>query len=291
LTNRVPVEITSFDKVNKKGQIWIKSDLLQENVNNVFIHYNNSTTADITKESDSSTYGTYNVWSNGFVLVTHMEESSGLLFDSSHGDLVVDYGSPLYNQTSASTSLGGAVGVNIPQTSLDYFNLNTNLSRFNMTDEISLQTWLKISSTEGHALVIKKQGAYHHHGAYSMMMDKKKTKTRVQSLMSYDEDIADSNINSGEWTLVTTTYSNANNEFRFYKNNLSNGITYTSAVPSSNSGTIEIGGTNERTDHYFSGYLDEVRISNKVRDLNWIKNDYDSMKNNNLWFFYLEYQE
>jgi hypothetical protein len=284
--NRVPVEVVSIDKTNKTGELWLKMDVSELSVNSLFIHYNDTVTPQISKDSDISTFGSQSVWSNGFLLVLHMSESFGPIKDSSSGSLMTNFGSPVYG-TSGVNNLGKAIGFNNDGSFIDYFKLSTNTSRFNISQEFTIQSWANISEQNKHAVIFKKEYSSDYHGAYALLMDKRSPLLNIDGPGVDDDSKSGFNLPLNTWFHTSTTFNNATDNAGFYVNGFLVSNKSNVGSPSISTGFVEVGGTSERNDHYFSGVLDEVRVSNSVRNFNWIYNDYYSMRFNESWILFL----
>ena len=289
LTNRVPLEIASFDRINKRGELWIKVDLSTLMMGKIYIHYNDSTTSNISKDLNNSTYGSQNVWSNGYVFVGHMNESGGDLKDSTDGSELERVGDPLYERVTENNALTSALGFNYDASTPDSFVERVNTSKYNFSNEITMQSWVYIEQEDHHAYVMRKRNSGDKHGSYTLMFEDSNPRVIIGNYWGKTELSCDNDIIPNTWNQITTVFNSADGSVSFYINGNFINTEYTSRIPLNENMPFDIGGDEfDNNDHIFFGRIDEARLSNKIRSSSWISTEYNMTKNISKWYFYLE---
>lgn len=96
----VPIEVVFCDKTTDKGELYFRAPLIDSAAHYYFyIYYGNSAAS---AYSPSDTYGRDNVWSNGYELVLHFQETTGSYVDSTGNG---------YDSTSVTATARNAAGM------------------------------------------------------------------------------------------------------------------------------------------------------------------------------------
>ncbi|MCE2928046.1 MAG: DUF2341 domain-containing protein, partial [Candidatus Caenarcaniphilales bacterium] len=101
-------EIVFVDKTANTGELWFKAPSLTSASNgNFYIYYGNSSA---TEPGAATTYGSQNVWSNGFVAVYHMNAVTNGAASVLDSTSFVNHGTPTGGMTSSTDLVSGKIG-------------------------------------------------------------------------------------------------------------------------------------------------------------------------------------
>jgi len=95
---RLPVEVVALSTSTPSGEVYFGADSLSDSVNTVFYLYYGSSTA--SQPAVAAAYGRNAVWSNGYTVVQHFQNTSGTFVNS--------VGNSEYNGTASGTPFAGA---------------------------------------------------------------------------------------------------------------------------------------------------------------------------------------
>ncbi len=258
-------EIVWVDRTANAGELhFVANGTMTNTANSDFYLYYKNTTAQAPLDND--TYGKYNVWSNNYIGVWHMQESPTATITNS-------VTSSLYQGiSSGSMTTTDLVNCQMGKCS-DFDGVDDRITIVSSptisNGSISAWTYGSVStgtdSTQGYMGLV--------------------TSGSTGSLMFGHNSSVYSGlyIYGGSWyggngsTTATSTWYHHTGTFgagglKYYKNG---------ARGSSNSNTTALYGGSLTIGHYFSGYefngeVDEVRISNVQRDGSWIKTEYSN---------------
>ncbi|MCE2929485.1 MAG: DUF2341 domain-containing protein, partial [Candidatus Caenarcaniphilales bacterium] len=263
-------EVVSLNRTANDGELWFKAPSLSSTTNGVFYIYFNNTTA--TAPLANSTFGSQNVWSNGFVAVYHMNAltngTASVLDSTSFARACTPFG----GMTAGSDLLSGKSGNSIDFDGTDDF-LNCGTSTNINGNFLTMTAWVYPTNvTGGDKMIINKENSYE----YAF---------RPATLMAAVETAA---VGSWDWggslgPAITNTWQYSvfihdNTQWTFYLNN----NTQTIAPAGSQTGAITPYATNLRIANRTSanaplaGRIDEVRIASKARNRNWITTEYNN---------------
>jgi len=268
-TTELPREIESYSGGTLYA--WVKVTLTKDagdaDDDVIYMYYGN---AAATEPAASSTYGSQNVWDDNYKGVWHLsEDPSGTapqMKDStsnnndgtSQGSMTA--GDQVPGQIDGSLDFDGVNdSVGLPEPPASSTNINTG----------SVFAWIKTSSagTSWRGIVVK-QWAY---GMY--LYDNTFVIFDFTSLSNRSTGV---NLADGNWHLVGFTFqSGISSGTKLYIDGTER-LTTTLTVSNQNEGMVIGAGDNPGTWQFFSGTIDEARISNLVRSPNWIKTKYNN---------------
>jgi len=266
--NRLYLEVVRFDNIAKKAQIWIKSNT--SNIVNIPIYLFYGRAGEV-QPAAGDPGGRFGVWDGDYLAVYHMADTITEIFDSTSNLKNGGINGTLPNR------LDGKCGYcQYFNGSLDY----SNLPNFGSFAQTTIECWAN-QSTQGddRALISNKiwMPGYVHHKIHN---------NDLYAALNPGPFLIKSNaIAVNTWyQIIYSTHKNV--IMNLWKNGL---IVDTSASITLDNilNTIEIG---HETDDYtpgnrfFSGKIDEIRISKISRSNDWLQAGY---KNQNLVIDYL----
>jgi hypothetical protein len=272
----VPREIVSCDTGTDTGEMWFKAPLLSGSTDMPFyIAYGNPAATDYTA---TEAYGRNNVWSNGFAAVWHLEQDP-----STGAPQVTDSTGLSNNGTSQGTMTSGdLVAANIGKGwdldgSNDYMS---TASSYSNPQTFTISAWFKTSGSAKKIIGFESNQT----GTASASYDR----------MLYIDGSGNLRFGwySGTQELVTSPGTVTSNTWRYAVGILdsSQGTMYLDGVSQGNdSGAAQnytgywrlgsyklsswAGGV---SDGYFTGQIDEARVSTVARSVGWVLTEYNN---------------
>lgn len=266
----VPREIVSASTTAETGELYFKASSVSSTTDTIFyIYYGNATATDY---AVTATYGAQNVWNNGYVLVSHMnDETTSTIVNSANGSLD---GTKLSANNPPQTNLGQIYEAqNFAGTEhIAYGNVGSGAAN------ITISAWINPSNltgsgdtnTYGYSIF-----SAHSAGAYTWLTvggSGGGGSTDEVRFCAFSSSVTcnvanGSNINTGEWHYVSATAIDGGAAaVRVDGNNV---LSFTSDGGGTwNSGST-IGDLRPNRDIEFEGILDEIQISNVVRSTAW----------------------
>ncbi|OGO45761.1 MAG: hypothetical protein A2Z05_05795 [Chloroflexi bacterium RBG_16_60_22] len=284
-TTELAREVVSCNTGTSTGELHFKADTLSSSANTVFyIYYGNAGASDY---AVTDTYGRNAVWSNGYVGVWHLSETSGSAADS----VGTHTGTFNGNLPSAATGIMGS-GQNLNGTT-GY--IQTDSGELQTADSFTISAWFQTTVTD-----------YAHHIAWEGDVAGNGWGTQAEINLSIGEYTTSGQANRlSTWLGSSVTGSAADaislgvaftdtTNFNYmvavmtnlstspagemFLNGVSQGTDTGTTANTSRAGwntNLRVGraGTNER---YFSGVIDEVRLSGGVRTSGWNSTEYNN---------------
>jgi hypothetical protein len=267
--SQVPVEIVSLDKATTNGELWFRAPSLTSASDTVFYLYYGLNGA--TMPAASSSFGSQNVWSNGFVAVYHMNAltngTASVLDSTSFANHGTPFGGMLVGNIVAGKT-GSAIdfdGVNdaILLSTIVLSNVGSYSAWVN-TDVIpSNVSFLEqnhfLGLSDRPALYLRNSGAKYDYSNYDG--------SSYRGVFNFGNGVI------SRWDMVAGSYNGS--LFTAYHNSLSaqgNSGNYTLT----NAGANRYIGSATSANRNWDGKIDEVRIANKARNRNWIATEYNN---------------
>ncbi|MFC1869939.1 DUF2341 domain-containing protein [Chloroflexota bacterium] len=266
------IEKYSSNGVSANLTAWIKIPSLSSPANtDIYMYYGYGTAG--------SQQDTANVWDSNFKMVQHLEETAGgvntITDSTSYGNHGTDGNTPTFNVAG---KMDGAIS--FTSASSEYIQLPASNTILN-ADGFTLETWF-ITATNHPAYGAEGRLVNLHRGA---------TVGSAVSLYVVQDQIAlfyYEGITSHYLTYtvnyydsvphhIAATHSSSDNTYRLYYDGF--------LVASESNVFVGFGtypaflATHNYTERFFNGTLDEVRISNSVRSVDWIKTSYNNQNN------------
>lgn len=258
----LPHEIENFTTDN--AYVWVATDIYDSQATIAMYYYNSEAS-----DAQNST----GVWDSNYVMVQHMNENAGILYDSSSNDNDCSpINSPLYQQEGIADG-----ATNFQAIDQDYFNCGD----IDVT-QVTAEVWLRNDTVMSDAYPYSKGDGY----VFSSWW------FRWYNYQTVSWYVANSACN--DWQYLNVDYRDVTNTYEFsywvgvyntsigiglYKNgNLSIEDTARGGMCQSNYNVYLDRGVSGI--EYWSGSIDEVRLSNIVRNSNWIMQTYQVIANN-----------
>lgn len=263
----VPREIVSLDTAAHTGEIDFKATNLLPNTDSSFyIYYGNASAATY---SATSPYGRNNVWTNNFLAVYHMGEDP-----SGTAPQMVDSTGNGYDGTSNGTMtdtdvVSGQMGESLQ---FDGSDDDIALDDFMPTGPVTFSAWLKTTSSAEMGIVGKLSYWTDNYG-YGLYMKSGKPQAIAANNQPGSWQFTAPAVNDGGWHYAAFTLDGwgAGTTGDLYTDGmLSSSLVDTASLYSGYAATVG------NSDHarYFSGALDEIRVSPVARSAAWVAATY-----------------
>ena len=285
-STEVPREIVACDTTAETGELHFKASSLSSSFDTDFYIYYGTGDSDYARDA---TYGLENVWTNDYVGVWHLEEDPG---PGGSGDIIdstnqTNHGTAEASMTSAD-SVTGVMGNAIEfDGSDDLIDLgNPSILDFS-TGDWSVETWHTISSGISQETLYAKGGDNTPGVRYTtavgeissdvlaLTTDDNSTKVQV----SGNDDVADGT----NWYYGVGMRSGGTNLYTYVDGVQDASDTCSSGYDLSGTsqanayiGAIYNAGSSACCIKYFSGTIDEVRVSNDDRTSGWLSTQYNN---------------
>ena len=259
-------EIENFDGTTGELVAWVKIPSLSASADtDIYMYYGN--------DSATSQQNPIGVWDSSYVMVQHLEESSGQHLDSTSND--IDSTSVTVTQQGA--DIGQIAGADEFNGSGDYVGLSGTGTLSNNTYSVS--AWIKADNPSPRQNVV--WGAIS--GSSDVRIMLQVYDTWVNFMDNYGVDAyypIPGTIQAATWYYYVGTYDYPNQEASIYLDGQYKASdTSFSQAPSTALGNLRIGhGPPGWWAHYFDGIIDEVRISDTVRSADWIETEYNNQR-------------
>jgi hypothetical protein len=269
-------EIERWDTVGERGELWVRIPILDDtNPTLLYLYYGNNLAAD--GQNGSA------VWDPNYVAVWHMQQtpdgSAGDIIDStSYGNHGQSYGG-MNAADQIETPLG--LGYDMDGTN-DYIDVPMSPTIQISGTSATLEAWTKIPAggTDDDEALITKFNAGNDERYHLGVDDPSELNCRFNTTITGYDRIDTPGVPQDEWTYLSSRKTIFG--FAGYVNtNLIDQINYF-PIPTGNIRTnpgdqLHVG--KRYNARYFEGDLDEIRISNIARSIEWIQASYYSGKN------------
>lgn len=258
---RIPHEIERYDAGNEQATLWVNVPALADTGDTIlYVYYG--------KAVPSTQEDVANVWTNGFIGVWHLNESSGTRIDSTTADRHATTNGIVSH--TADGRIGGAVSL----AGTGHLDLPINEAGLGMhTNSFTVSVWYKKGTLTGsHSIVTgESNGGATNYRGFSLYV----TSTTLYGWFA-DEALNRKQLSRGGdtanvWAHGVLLWDKGNDQIRLYRNgDLAGpldavGHTVTAVQ-------IDIGAANGG--QRFIGSIDEVRISRGVRSADWIATEF-----------------
>ena len=253
----IPREVVFVDTTTGRGELYFKANTLSSTTNTTFyVYYGNSSATDY---DPASTYGSQNVWTNNFAGVWHMQDASGnTITDSTAGGYTGIKGAGSATPIATTSPRGYAQQFD----GNDYIDLGDVLNPGSSNWTIS--TWFKPNAvgTLNASILYNKENLYEASaggGAHTFAWQPNWSWTGGSSYP----------ISVGQWSYGVVTYDQLNQ--RMYKDGSPVYIgALTGSIGSNTSRLLFAARGDTSPASFFTGELDEVRMSSVARSDAWI---------------------
>jgi len=263
-TTLLAYEIERWNKTAGKAEIWVKIPSVSDiSDTDFFIYYGNPSVSDAQDPR--------NVWDENYVLVYHLKEPSGTVYDSTFNG---NNGSPYGNLNQ--NAVGKIDGADDFDNTDDYINV-PHSSSLNYGDVVTFELWLNPRASTFKGGIDKGTGTCYilGDGTGKIRLGKSGTGTLLLSTSA---------IPTNKWLYVAAVKNGtATNGMKIYINgNLDNQGT-TTTICSNNTSPLYIG-KRPAYSEFLNSIADEIRISNTPRTGAWLKASYYSENNSLLTY-------
>ena len=269
-------EIVNFvidnDPANGTAEIHVKIQNLSGSVDTeIYVWYKNSAAS---AYGEGDTYGKHNVWDSNFKMVHHMsDETTSTILDSTSNSK--DGTKKAANEPIETT---GTIGKAQSYDGSDDY-IDTTLAG-NLTSNATFEAIINLNAIDATQSILNCEVGGQKWPSYVLIVlntnkaaftffKNSSTKQTVESITQ---------LSTGTSYHLVGTYDGSN--LRIYINGSEDNIASASGTPNNISNNYLIGGAEYNSSPYYrdppNGYLDEVRVSNVVRDANWISTQYQN---------------
>lgn len=279
-TTEVPLEVVSIDTVAKTGEMHFKytGTLSSTQDNKFYVYYGNTSASGY---ADTATYGTHNVWTNGYAAVYHMEQGD-VVDSTANGNDGANNGT-----TQAAGKTGQARSFN---GSNNYIDMGDPASLDFNNQSFSLFLWMKTTQSSTFRLLDKRgQGAAGSFPGYQLSGAEDWTNTLVDGAgqVAGFQDFNDSGTpNDGNWHQMSLVWDNSTGKLELFTDGgTTDSDTNASLIGADlrNSRTLRLGAANTDA-QYFNGEMDEVRIASVARTAGWIGTEYANQNSPSIFY-------
>ena len=246
---------------------WVNITSLSSTVDTkIWMYYNNS--------GASSQENINDVWDSNYVMVQHLNETSGTYYDSTkYGSNATPVNDPIQDAT------GVIDGANSYDDDTDYFTLDDAYLR--PTDQVTVEVWA--IATSGPAQYDNLVGVTEPEDKWAdgYLIFFNSVNTVHFYVGDYQANVATAGIAASNWNYIVGTYdkdAGGNDEVKIYVDgNLGGFDDYGTAIDyeADTRGRINEAGGNRG----IVGSVDEIRISDISRNASWINTCYNNQKN------------
>ncbi|MCE2929543.1 MAG: hypothetical protein LW817_07940, partial [Candidatus Caenarcaniphilales bacterium] len=258
-------EVVSLSETANTGELWFKAPSLSSAANTEFyIYYGNNTA---TAPLANSTFGSQAVWSNGFVAVYHMNAVTNGTASVLDSTSFARHGTPSGNM---STTTVGRMGTSITfDGTNDSVNIGSAISSVFNGNSFSVSAWDRRQAINAaHFLFGRDTG-----GSNQLLsIGYRSSNTYTFAFWANDLTTASAYTTTNTWRYWHGTYNTSTNSRRLYQDGILN-VSDTSPTDLSGTGNYFLG---RGSVIFFNGQLDEIKISNKERNRNWIATEYNN---------------
>jgi hypothetical protein len=271
--NKLSHEIEFYDSVTGRLIVWVNVPYLSNTTDTVlYMYYGNPNCED--QQNPQA------VWDTNYKLVLHLDEKSGIHFDSTING---NNGTPINGVLQGIDAKidGGDTfdGVN------DYIEISHSDTLAGYTKALTVSFWIKLEDTSRRQTIINKYNTINYQKGWFIEYNPENRPTRPFGFyasydgVNYREWHASFIPLAGEWYHITVVWE-TNNIPKFYVNGVQVPTIGTAMIQSiyNNVGVPLHIARSTYAGRYFKGSLDEITISNLTRSLSWILTSYNNQK-------------
>jgi hypothetical protein len=258
-----------IEKWNEAGEslVWVRvPEIASSDSDYIWMYYGNPAAND---EQDAA-----GVWNANYKMVQHLNETTGIHYDSTSNinDSTSVSGNPV--QGAASGRADGA-------DSFDGTGDRINTKDFD-SDSITVEAWVKFNAFSDFDKLANKDGGGL--GSWSFVLDSNAPYYMRWSV--YNENNSEltasassATLNTGVWYYFAGTYQKASGDGTLYRDGsfLDDVNGAANKAIRTNANSVVIGGSVLSSDQTINGVIDEVRISDTDRSADWINATYASI--------------
>lgn len=269
-TTELAFEIVTFEPNATVGsariKIWIKlPSVSSATPTNFYMWWNN---IEATAYAATDTYGRNNVWTNSYLGVWHLNESSGTTATNSVGS-----NNGTYTGTTFPNRVNTTYGYmqNFVNANANYVSIGTG-SPWTITGNISLSAVVTVTSyTAAWQAIIAK-------GDFTYRLSRNNTSNGI----TFDRSVSGGFRAAVNTTVITSGYHHVAGTFdstsgsRAFTDGSSGTLDANTSATLSDSKNLAIGRNADQTGRDWNGYIGEVKIANTVRSTTWMTTEYNT---------------
>ena len=282
-TTELYFEIEYWNYGDQEASVWVQVPQIDagSTTDFIYVYYGNA------GASESTYHSAADVWDSNFMMVQHLEETSGTVTDSTSQD---NDGTPNGGVTQDAT--GKIAGGDDFDGSDDYISISDADSLDFGTGSFSYMFWLYSEATSTQYVFDKKGGTLGQTPAgYKLGISTDPTKCFSVALADGSTNVR---IDTGDhaswggsvWAMFTVVVDRTQQKMFVYVNGdeITKSAGIGSVVDVSNSLDLIVGKRQDTGANYFNGKLDEIRVSDTARSADWVKASYLSMNDEFITF-------
>jgi len=265
LGNKLAHELELFDNNTDHLVAWVKVPTLSSTQDTkLYMYYGNP--------GAPSQQNVTGVWDTNFKMVQHLEETSGISYDSTaYGN----NGTTYIDSPGSQNATGKIDGADYFDGSNDYIVVPHH-SSLNPSDELTVSAWVKPTANGGFLKVVAKGKVYTSFDYWFWNNNGQLGGGYSDGGGQYYAGGSNTTLSLNVWQYVAMSMNRT--EIRFY---IDGALKYTHSVSGSFPGTSDslcIACETPSVKH-FAGTLDEIQISTKIRSASWISTSYNNQQN------------
>lgn len=248
-------QIESYNFKTGEIKAWVMIDTLSDKIgHDLYVYYSN---ASINSELPPM------LWMNGFEGVWHMNANV-------NADNTRKISTTLSGTNSAEGKCGMARQFSSERKDFASFNY---VSGLDLKRSFTISAWVKLDEINKKQIIVSNQGDTP--GGYSMFIGEN-NRLNIDFINSAGKHINLDNSSEGEklekgkWYHLSAIYSQEDNQLRTYIDGISDRTASIIDAPAPTASSLQIGRNQFENNTYFSGVIDELRISSVVRSQGWM---------------------
>jgi len=262
--NKLNYEIEYYNASSGELIVWVKTDLSATENTVLYMYYGNPYASSLVNPTE--------VWNPTYLMVQHLNETSGTHYDSTVNNNDGEWND--LNQNGSQDAIGRVDGANYFDGIDDYIDCGNDNSLNSITEGITIETWVKYQDGENKTRIVDK---------YPSFMIYINTSTDKLAWNGYinnslrDIQFPNTDIIKDTWTHIIVTYANdTEHAVKTYVNGLlkDNITDYNGSLRTTDNPLLI--GNDASINNPFNGTIDEVRISNVALNESQVKTVYDN---------------
>ncbi len=265
--HEIPFEKVYFSRSSNKAEFWVKTNLLVNTTNSIWIWWGNSS---VNCYANDEKYGAYNTWNDSYKAVWHFNENSGTRYDSTiNNNNLTDN-----NTVKIQNGKWSGNSADFELDDSEYLEIkNSDQTDLNFGNQFTVSAWIKPESLNISQVVYERGGV--------------KTIDLQHRILIHSDNDFSVGYRGGNYAI--TTNQPISSEWQFvvgkiksnFQETLRNGsVSATSTyIVNPRYGDYDLGvGRRYFTGmpNYFDGLIDELRMSVDYLSNDWIKTEYNN---------------
>ncbi len=292
-TTELPYELVSLDAsgapscaTNCTGELHFKASSISSSSDTTFYIYYGNVAA--TGYAITDTYGAENVWTNGYAGVWHLEETSGVHYDSTANN---NDGT----NSGSNQNVAGKMGIANDFDKIDdYIDLGSGSGIDNIfAAGGTISAWIEPDGQgeNGYGYIVSKATGANDDNGWVFMLDYDRMgfSSSWNTQQGYWDTVSNVNTyNSFSHVVVTYSSTSSANDASMYLNgaaiSIKNDYEPAITIQDDAASSARIGNKIASTDRTFDGTIDEVRLSTEIRSADWIAAEYSNQNTPNSFY-------